>query len=646
MNTSATTESYLGISYTGRQIVTAGSTAPLWSSSLLSIGEGIQLPDGRVYEIAALNQATQKVYITSEYSSTSFTNQAYQILPMQGYIKSLANRAAELVSSYGTAIDSALAGKFSDGTESAPGISYVADTDTGIRRVASGTQAIVANGADVVTVSPTGLSVAGKLTTNGLKEDASGNLGIGVTPSAWYASFGTQVVQFAASGSVYGLDVSSADRRAGLMNNAFINSSGNYSCINTGHATQYEQKAGSHTWLIAPSGTAGNPITFTQAMTLDASGNLLVGTTGVSGGSGRISSHCVDSGNAAIFSSPSGKVRIRPYIDATNGAFIDSSNGDQSGYAPLSLVGSGVRIAAMNGGLAATFDTSGNLLVGQPIQGVSDSNSFSLSPTNALYANHASGSLDGRQYIYFAYGGGGIGSITQSGTTTVAYNTTSDHRLKTNVRPANAARFMDIEFVDFEWVDGRHDCGVIADQLQTVYPDLVLGEKDATEVRTIEITPAVPAVTEHRLVSAAIPAVQAVEARDAVEASPAEYATVTTDEVVIIDGVETIISRIRLVEVKPAVAARDAVVAVEAVPAVEAVYETVEITPATTAVTEEQEFPVYQQVNYIGLIGRMGTRVQQHQREIDAQAQQLQQQADLITTLIERLGALESLVQA
>jgi hypothetical protein len=166
MNTSATTESYLGISYTGRQIVTAGSTAPLWSSSLLSIGEGIQLPDGRVYEIAALNQATQKVYITSEYSSTSFTNQAYQILPMQGYIKSLANRAAELVSSYGTAIDSALAGKFSDGTESAPGISYVADTDTGIRRVASGTQAIVANGVAVVTVGPAGLEATTIDTTN------------------------------------------------------------------------------------------------------------------------------------------------------------------------------------------------------------------------------------------------------------------------------------------------------------------------------------------------------------------------------------------------------------------------------------------------------------------------------------------------
>jgi hypothetical protein len=34
---------------------------------------------------------------------------------------------------------------------------------------------------------------------------------------------------------------------------------------------------GFHAWYTAPSGTAGNAITFTQAMGLDVSGNLLVG---------------------------------------------------------------------------------------------------------------------------------------------------------------------------------------------------------------------------------------------------------------------------------------------------------------------------------------------------------------------------------
>jgi hypothetical protein len=39
------------------------------------------------------------------------------------------------------------------------------------------------------------------------------------------------------------------------------------------------QASGQHQWKTAPSGTAGDTITFTQAMTLDASGNLLVGKT-------------------------------------------------------------------------------------------------------------------------------------------------------------------------------------------------------------------------------------------------------------------------------------------------------------------------------------------------------------------------------
>jgi hypothetical protein len=45
-------------------------------------------------------------------------------------------------------------------------------------------------------------------------------------------------------------------------------------------ATRYmTDNSGGHYWYTAPSGTAGNAITFTQAMTLDASGNLGIGTS-------------------------------------------------------------------------------------------------------------------------------------------------------------------------------------------------------------------------------------------------------------------------------------------------------------------------------------------------------------------------------
>jgi hypothetical protein len=50
----------------------------------------------------------------------------------------------------------------------------------------------------------------------------------------------------------------------------------------TNAAAKIRMNGGNFQFNIAPSGTAGNPITFTQAMTLDASGNLLVGKTATS----------------------------------------------------------------------------------------------------------------------------------------------------------------------------------------------------------------------------------------------------------------------------------------------------------------------------------------------------------------------------
>jgi hypothetical protein len=108
-------------------------------------------------------------------------------------------------------------------------------------------------------------------TSNTMTMDASGNLGLGVTPSAWGQSGTLQAIQikntaFAGSGT-----------NAYWGSNWFGGGFDKY--ITTAAASLAVQTGGQHIWYNAPSGTAGNAITFTQAMTLDASGNLLVGTT-------------------------------------------------------------------------------------------------------------------------------------------------------------------------------------------------------------------------------------------------------------------------------------------------------------------------------------------------------------------------------
>jgi hypothetical protein len=105
--------------------------------------------------------------------------------------------------------------------------------------------------------------------------DASGNLGLGVTPSAWGGNWKT--MQFGSYGAI---TASLPNTSTYLMSNTYINSSSQITYIASSIPTaMYGQVDGSHRWYTAPSGTAGNVIPFTQAMTLDTSGNLLVGTT-------------------------------------------------------------------------------------------------------------------------------------------------------------------------------------------------------------------------------------------------------------------------------------------------------------------------------------------------------------------------------
>ena len=103
----------------------------------------------------------------------------------------------------------------------------------------------------------------------------AGNVGIGVTPSAWSGP----ALQI---GGVGVASRSGLNSLAQFSANQYWNGA-SHRYINSDYATLYTQNAGAHNWSIAASGTAGAAISFTTAMTLDASGNLLVGTTSGSG---------------------------------------------------------------------------------------------------------------------------------------------------------------------------------------------------------------------------------------------------------------------------------------------------------------------------------------------------------------------------
>jgi hypothetical protein len=106
--------------------------------------------------------------------------------------------------------------------------------------------------------------------------DSSGNLGLGVTPSAWTTNFSVRALQLG-GGSVYSYD----NNRVFVGQNVAITGTGADTYVNTAEASAYRQYQGAHAFYTStdPTPTAGDPISFSQVMTLDASGNLLVGST-------------------------------------------------------------------------------------------------------------------------------------------------------------------------------------------------------------------------------------------------------------------------------------------------------------------------------------------------------------------------------
>jgi hypothetical protein len=234
--------------------------------------------------------------------------------------------------------------------------------------------------------------------TNKATIDTSGNLGLGVTPSAWNTYKAFEV-------GALGTSLAGTTGQTILTNNAYYQSNWKYAA--TGSASFALQIGGAHQWHTAPSGTAGNAITFTQAMTLDANGNLLRGQTS------------------------SGNLNTRGFYS------------DVAGY------------------------------FGQ---------------------NHLNGDASGSVYGYFGYNGSAIGTITQSGTTAVAYNTSSDYRLKNITGPiTNSGAYIDsLNPVEGTWkADGSPFVGLIAHEAQEASRTTVAtGEKDGEEMQGMDYSSA------------------------------------------------------------------------------------------------------------------------------------------------------------
>ena len=147
---------------------------------------------------------------------------------------------------------------------------------------------------------------------------------------------------------------------------------------------------------------------------------------------------------------------------------------------------------------AMRIDSSGNLLVGTtsitaPTTGFTAGFSGSYAYTQIA---HPTGTGSGATYSNFLYNSASIGSITQSGTTAVLYNTTSDQRLKENIQDADSASSLidSLQVRKFDWKsDNSHQrYGFVAQELVTVAPEAVHQPADEEEMMAVDYSKLVP----------------------------------------------------------------------------------------------------------------------------------------------------------
>jgi hypothetical protein len=294
--------------------------------------------------------------------------------------------------------------------------------------------------------------------------DSSGNLGLGVTPSAWSSyrslslgNIGSSIAgQTAANGTVF-------------TSNAYYNAGWKYAA--TAAACFFDagnNVGGGFTWNQAASGTAGNAITFTQAMTLNASGNLGIGTTNP------LQTLVVSNGGAAGFE----------FVPASN--IIQAYNRSTAAYTTMRFDCSQILFyTGTSPTESARIDTSGNLLVGTTLN--QGSGRISIVPTSGGDVCINTQKAGSTYYVGLWYTNTTTlaGYISVSGSST-SYVTSSDRRMKENIAPANdSGSVIDtIEVVQHDWKSDKTSVryGMVAQDLHKVAPEAVVVGDDGEEI--------------------------------------------------------------------------------------------------------------------------------------------------------------------
>ena len=216
----------------------------------------------------------------------------------------------------------------------------------------------------------------------------------------------------------------------------------------------------------------------TTAVTIDASQNVGIGTTTpatkfqVAGGSGSLNAR-ISAGNTGL--------------DITNN---DATGISDLATSPLGGGGKAMTFTTYTGSTSAErmridstgslcIGTTGNQTGGATYRGFVDV--VCTGGTSTTGINISTTSSAASRMIEFQYTGYGVAGVITTTTSSTAYGTSSDYRLKEDIAPMIGAlnKVSKLKPVTYKWkADGSDGQGFIAHELAEIVPECVIGKKD------------------------------------------------------------------------------------------------------------------------------------------------------------------------
>jgi hypothetical protein len=323
------------------------------------------------------------------------------------------------------------------------------------------------------------------------------NVGIGVTPSAWGGS--GQVALQIGTGTSGTANFAGGGTKTLISSNQYYNGSVN-KYINNGYAqAMVLDTDSSFSWIQAASGTAGNTASFFTKMTLDASGNLGIGTSSPN----RLLSLYATQPVFQITNVASGNTQgTIQYQESGATNFILDNQGSGSG---------GAIVFQQAGSERMRIASSGNLLVGTTSQFPSATSRLAIGynvadfvttmqNSNAnpfgMYIKYSGAAPNGvsNEFIYCHDGTLRFSVMSNGGISNYSANNSnlSDEREKKNIElaPNYLDKICQIPIKTFlynDQTDTDLNLGVIAQDVEAICPELIMesnwGSKEEPKIR-------------------------------------------------------------------------------------------------------------------------------------------------------------------